>query len=327
MRTRLGLAPALLIVGLAAALVLHMSQSRAGSVANPAPTRAVGGVAITVADMDRAIAFYSSVLFFDKLSDVQRSGPADHGLGAAGARIRVVTMRLGAERIELVESLATNARAIPAHSRSDDRWFQHVAIVVNDIDQAYLWLRRHHVTQLSPEPQRLPDGNPNAEGIRVFAFEDPDGHALEILQFPPGRGDARWQRPSESVFLGIDHTGIVVESTERSLAFYRDALGLQVVAASQDPAPAPERSTGAPGGRRRITTIRASEGPAIELVQYLGPGDGRRDPPNTPSNDRARWQTLLVAADADAAAAKLGIRRGLTAVDPDGHEVQLRARK
>jgi len=236
-------------------------------------------------------------------------------------------MRLGAERIELVESLATNARAIPAHSRSDDRWFQHVAIVVNDIDQAYLWLRRHHVTQLSPEPQRLPDGNPNAEGIRVFAFEDPDGHALEILQFPPGRGDARWQRPSESVFLGIDHTGIVVESTERSLAFYRDALGLQVVAASQDPAPAPERSTGAPGGRRRITTIRASEGPAIELVQYLGPGDGRRDPPNTPSNDRARWQTLLVAADADAAAAKLGIRRGLTAVDPDGHEVQLRARK
>src|SRR5436309_306930 len=197
MRTRLGLAPALLIVGLAAALVLHMSQSRAGSVANPAPTRAVGGVAITVA----------------------------------------------------------------------------------------------------------------------------------VLQFPAGRGDARWQRPSESVYLGIDHTGIVVESTERSLAFYRDALGLQVVAASQDPAPAPERSTGAPGGRRRITTIRASEGPEIELVQYLGPGDGRRDPPNTPSTDRARWQTLLVAADADAAAAKLGIRRGLTAVDPDGHEVQLRARK
>jgi len=321
MSPRLRVAPVLAVVALGVALAVHMSPSRAGSTADSAPARGVGGVAITVADMDRAVAFYSSVLFFDKLSDVQRSGPT--GEGVAGARVRVVTMRLGTERIELVEPLAPRERTSPADTRGNDRWFQHVAIVVNDMDQAYLWLRRHHVVQISPEPQRLPDGNPNAEGVRAFSFEDPDGHALEILQFPPGRGDARWQRPSESVFLGIDHTGIVVENTERSLAFYRDTLGLRVVAASES-GPERERMTSGRGARLRITTVRASQGPAIELVEHLTPREGRRDPENTSGTDLVRWQTLLLATDTDAVAAKLGIRGGLTAEDPDGHEVQLR---
>ena len=98
------------------------------------------------------------------------------------------------------------------------------------MDQAYLWLRRHHVPHVSPEPQRLPDWNRNAAGIRAFYFKDPDDHVLEILQFPPDKGDPRWQRPSDMVFLGIDHTAIVVADTDRSVAFYRDVLGLRVAA-------------------------------------------------------------------------------------------------
>ena len=51
-----------------------------------------------------------------------------------------------------------------------------------------------------------------------------DGDVLEILQFPPGKGDAKWHRPTDKLFLGIDHTAIVVSDTEASLRFYRDAL-------------------------------------------------------------------------------------------------------
>ncbi len=349
MRRRLRLAPALLVVALGVALALHMSPSGAGSTVNPAPASTVGavsGVAITVADMDRSVAFYSTVLFFDKVSDVQTSGSSiDRLLGVAGARVRVVTMRLGAERIELVEYLGRKGRPVPADARSNDRSFQHIAIIVNDMDQAYLWLRRHHVEQTSPEPQRLPDWNPNAAGIRAFYFKDPDGHALEILQFPEGKGDARWQRPSDRVFLGIDHTAIVVGDTERSLTWYRDTLGLRIAGASENYGPEQERLNNVPGARLRITTLRAAEGPAIELLEYLTPRDGRPYPRDTMGNDLVRWHTLLVTTDAAAAAAKLGaaadvaarpalvstaetplgFRRGITTEDPDGHGIQLRA--
>src|SRR6266849_2995720 len=347
MTRRLRLAPALLVVALGVALALHMSPSRAGSTVDPAPARAVGGVAITVEDMDRSVDFYSTALFFEKVSDVQTSGPKiERLLGVPGARVRVVTMRLGAERIELVEYHARKGRPVPADARSNDRSFQHIAIIVNDMDQAYLWLRRHNVSRISPEPQRLPDWSPNAAGIRAFSFKDPDGHALEILQFPSGRGDARWQRPSDRVFLGIDHTAIVVGDTETSLRFYRDTLGLRIVGGSENHGSEQERLSNVPGARIRVTMLRAAEGPAIELLEYLAPRDGRPYPEDTMANDLVRWHTLLLTTDAEAAAARLGasagtharpavvsisdttagFRRGIAVRDPDGHAGQLRAR-
>jgi catechol 2,3-dioxygenase-like lactoylglutathione lyase family enzyme len=349
MSARLRLAPALLVALLGVALALHMLPSGAGSTVNPAPTSpvsAVGGVAITVADMDRSVAFYSAVLFFEKISDVQTSGSSiDRLLGVAGARIRVVAMRLGAERIELVEYLGRNGRLAPDDTRGNDRAFQHIAIVVNDMDQAYLWLRRHRVEQTSPEPQRLPDWNPSTGGVRAFSFKDPDGHALEILQFPAGKGDARWQRPSDRVFLGIDHTAIVVGDTEKSLKLYRDTLGLQIAGGSESSGPEQDRLS-VPGARLKITTLRAAEGPAIELLEYLAPRDGQPYPRDTMGEDLVRWHTLLVTNDADAAAIKLAavsgmadrtaiisisdaaasFRRGIALHDPDGHALQLRAR-
>ncbi len=342
---RFALAVLIVVVGLG--LALHMSPSRAGSTADLAAARAVAGVSITVADMDRSIDFYSAVLFFEKVSDVETSGPqVERLLGVPGLRMRVATMKLGAERIELTEYRAPKGRPVPADSRSNDRWFQHIAIIVNDMDQAYVWLRRHNVAHISPAPQRLPDWNLNAGGIRAFYFKDPDGHALEILQFPPDKGDARWQRPSDRVFLGIDHTAIVVSDTEASLKFYRDTLGLQVVGGSENHGPEQERLNNVPGARLRITTLRAAEGPAIELLEYLAPRDGRPFPPDTRAHDLVRWHSLLLTPDAWAAAERLGaskrvtgqpvvvsmssgvlgFRQGFVARDPDGHAVQVRAK-
>jgi catechol 2,3-dioxygenase-like lactoylglutathione lyase family enzyme len=344
MSRRIPLGLAILIVGVALGVVLHMSPSPAGSAADLAAARAVAGVSINVADMDRSVDFYSRVLFFEKVSDVEAAGPAvDRLLGSAGVRERVVTMRLGAEQIELVQYLAPTGRPLPGDSRSNDRWFQHIAISVNDMDQAYLWLRRHQVANISPAPQRLPDWNSNAGGVQAFSFKDPDGHALEVIQFPPGKGDARWQRPSEPVFLGIDHTAIVVGDTEASLAFYRDALGMRVVGGSENYGPEQERLNDVAGARLRITTLRAAEGPAVELLEYLTPRGGRSFPGDIRANDLVRWHTLVLTRDAGAAATTLegrapigpvvtslpdvvGFREGFTARDPDGHALQFRAR-
>ena len=187
------------------------------------------------------------------------------------------------------------------------------------------------------------DWNPNAGGIKAFYFKDPDGHALEILQFPPGKGDPKWQRPSDKLFLGIDHTAIVVRDTEASLRFYRDLLGLRVAGESENYGPEQERLNNVFGARLRITALRAAAGPGIEFLEYLAPRDGRPYPTGSRSNDLWHWQTRLVTRDTAAAFEQarrgravfvspgavtlpdgaLGFRQGLLLRDPDGHAVQL----
>ena len=138
-------------------------------------------------------------------------------------------MRLGDEFIELTEFLAPRGRPAPVDARSNDRWFQHVAIIVSDMDRAYQRLREHKVQHASSGPQLLPAWNKNAGGIRAFYFRDPDGHpARDPVVSPGARAIAKWHVPTDRLFLGIDHTAIVISDTEASLRFYRDRLGMEV---------------------------------------------------------------------------------------------------
>src|SRR6266850_6167537 len=195
----------------------------------------VDAIGITVSDMDRAVDFYSRVLTFEKVSDAEvANDDYEHLTGVFGLRVRVVRMLLGDESIELTEYLAPKGRPIPVDSRSNDRWFQHIAIIVSDMDKAYRFLRQNKVEHASSGPQRLPDWNRNAAGISAFYFKDPDGHPVEVLQFPPDKGSEKWHRPTEKLFLGIDHTAIVVWDTDASLRFYRDLLGLRVAGESEN---------------------------------------------------------------------------------------------
>ena len=308
------------------------------------PVAAVAAVGMTVSDMDRAVDFYSRVLTFEKISDVEVAGADYERLqGVFGLRMRVVRMKLGDEVLELTEYLAPRGRPIPPDSRSNDRWFQHVAIIVSDMDAAYRRLRQHKVEHASSGPQRLPDWNKNAGGIQAFYFKDPDGHPLEILQFPPGKGDPKWHRDTGRLFLGIDHTAIVVSDTEASLRFYRDLLGLKVVRESENYDTEQEHLNNVFGARLRITTLRAPTGPGIELLEYLAPRDGRPMPWDVKANDLVHWQTRLVTSDLGAAAHRvraarsrlvspgvialpdhgLGFARGLLLRDPDGHALLL----
>jgi catechol 2,3-dioxygenase-like lactoylglutathione lyase family enzyme len=316
------------------------SPGRALDAESAGPIRGVSAVGMTVGKIERSVAFYSDVLGFEKVSDAEVWGEDyERFQGVFGLRIRVVRMRLGEESIELTEYLTPRGRPIPVDSRSHDRWFQHIAIIVSDMDRAYASLRRHRVEYASPSPQRLPDWNANAGGIRAFYFKDPDGHPLEILQFPPGKGDTRWHRPSGRVFLGIDHTAIVVGSTAQSLRCYRDTLGLRVAGESENYGPEQERLNNVFGARLRITTLRGATGPGIEFLEYLTPRDGRSISADARANDLAHWQTILISPDAQAVARAirgslcamsspgvlaptdraLGISKGFLIRDPDGH--------
>ena len=304
---------------------------------------AVDSIGITVSDLDRAVGFYTNVLTFEKVSDFETAGDAlERTTGVFGARTRTARLRLGEEFIELTEYLAPRGKPVPIDSRGNDRWFQHIAIIVSDMDAAYKRLRAHNVQHASSGPQRLPDWNPNAGGIEAFYFRDPDGHFLEVLAFPPHKGNARWHAPSTKLFLGIDHTAIVISNTEASLRFYRDVVGLAVAGESENYGTEQEHLNNVFGARLKITALRAAGGPGIEFLEYLAPRDGRPFPPETRSNDLIHWQTRFLGGSAEEAARQFqqtrspmissgvvtqpdghsGYRKSVVARDPDGHAVQ-----
>jgi catechol 2,3-dioxygenase-like lactoylglutathione lyase family enzyme len=324
---------------------LLLASLIAGARAASSPlASAVDSVDITVSDMDRAVEFYSGVLSFKKVRDTEEAGENYEDLqGVFGVRMRVVRMRLGDEFIELTEYLAPKGRSIPGEARSNDRSFQHIAIVVSDLDKAFAWLRQNRVEYASSGPQRLPNWNRSASGIKAFYFKDPDGHPLEILQFPPDKGAEKWHRPSDKLFLGIDHTAIVVGDTEESPRFYRDLLGMRIVGESENYGTEQEHLNNVFGAHLRITALRAGSGPGIELLEYLSPRDGSPFPLDEHANDVIHRQTVLVTESADQAArdllsakvnfvssavianqkGELGFRSAFIVRDPDGHAVEI----
>ncbi len=309
-----------------------------------AQVKRVGPIAITVSDMDRALDFYTRVLTFEKVSDVELTGDDVEQLyGIFGTRVRIAKLRLGDESIELTEFLVPKGRPIPSDSRSNDRWFQHVAIIGSDMDKAYAILRANKVEHASTGPQRLPDWNKNAAGIRAFYFKDPDGHPLEILWFPAGKGLAKWHRPTNKVFLGIDHTAIVVSDTDASLKFYRDTLGLKVAGESDNYGTEQAHLNLVQNAHLRITSLRAAEGPGIEFLEYLSPTDGRPSPTDLKPNDIVHRHTTLVTVDELSTVTALrqantgfispsvisfanrdvGYSQGILVRDPDGHAIEV----
>ena len=320
--------------------MLAMASAAAGAAPMAAVVQSVDSVAIPVLDADRSIDFYSKVLSFHKILDREVAGDGyEHLFGLFGLRVRMVRMRLGDESIELMQFLSPHGRPLPADFRSNDRWFQHIAIIVSDMDKAYATLRHHRVSFASPNPQVLPAWNPSAAGIAAFYFKDPDGNHLEILHFSPDKGLLKWHKATNALFLGIDHTAIVIAHTKDSLRYYHDLLGLKVAGESDNYGPEQERLNNVFGAHLRITALRAESGLGIELLEYLSPRTGRPYPSDSVASDQWQWIVNLRAGPNPALESldhvhqqtwisnmpitlennALGYRKALMLRDPDGH--------
>ena len=303
--------------------------------------QSIAFVGFTVSDMDRSAAFYRDVLTFKPVSDVEVDGPEyDQLWGMFGVRARVVRMQLGEQQVELIQFISPpDLRPIPMPSHSHDLWFQHFAIVVRDMDAAWAQLRKHHVRQISPRPQTIPMSNQPAAGIEAIKFRDPDGHNLELLWFPEGKGNPIWKRGGVDLFLGIDHTAMTVRSTENSLKFYRDLLGLTIAGGTLNMGTEQEHLDSLPGARVRVTSLTPTVSPpGVEFLEYELPTAGRPFPADSHPTDLWHWQTTVVVSDVDAAATelrgtvqvisagvvslpdkRLGFTKGMVVRDPDGH--------
>ena len=339
-----------------------LSQTGAPVWAFAQKATAVTGVSITVEDLDREVGFFTKVLDFQKIKQENLQGENIaqlFGLPEKEASVQVATLQLGAEQIRLLDfdyrtnsttstisTTSTPSLHFNQQTRGNDLWFQHLAIVVSDMDAAYRRLLDAGVTHVSTAPQTLPAYLPNAAGIKAFYFRDPEGHNLELIWFPPGKGNPKWQpqpsnqKPSNQkpLFLGIDHTAIAIADTKQSMVFYRDLLGLTHAGHSENYGTEQEHLNQVFGARLDINGLHADEGFGVEFLRYIAPPGGRRYPAGSQPTDLWHYQTEFVVDQLDNLLQKLekqgykivstatAIISGKTSVllrDPDGHAILL----
>lgn len=219
----------------------------------------IARIRLTAVDVDGLARFYAAALGFEH----RESGGREPG--------RALMLQLGAESVEL-EASAQAGSPYPRGRSSCDPWFQHFAVVVSDMSAAYARLRgcAGWTPITATVPQRLPA---SSGGVTAFKFRDPEGHPLELLEFPASAVPVVWRAArGPGPCLGIDHSAIVVADTGRSAAFYAD-LGLCVAGRSLNRGPEQERLDGLPGAVVEVTALAAegSHPPHLELLRYRSP--------------------------------------------------------
>ncbi|MFN0303964.1 MAG: VOC family protein [Burkholderiales bacterium] len=306
----------------------------------------IRGFVMTVSDLDRAVAFYESALYFKRTDErlIEGNGVA-RLTGIDNPRVRRATLHLGDERIALEQYLGREST--PVKARSQDLSFQRIAIVVSDMQRATAHFARYSIGAISSGPQTLPEWNKAAAGIKAFKFRDPDGHPLELLEFPPDKGNPKWREGvGARLFLGIDHSAITVSDTERASAFYRDVLVMRIAGQSLNSGTTQEQLDDAPGAVVRVTGLRPAlaRGPGLEFLHYLTPTDGRAAQAGLRASDLVYTRVLLEVDDIEALLPRLvthrveivsegivsdspfGPGKALMVRDPDGHAVVLTQR-
>jgi catechol 2,3-dioxygenase-like lactoylglutathione lyase family enzyme len=260
-----------------------------------------------VDDLEEAVAFYRDGIGFEVQSepsdadeDPQRR--ALFGLPEARLRWQLALMSQGpASRsagVEIVEISQASGQLVAREMQ--DPGAVMLMVVMRDIDAALERLKQLGAPVVTTGGVPVPVGG-GPQGLVAVVVKDPAGHFIELLELP-----ALPQAPggSNSNIIGVRvrHT---VENLERSLALYRDVLGLRGPPQVPPYFSAPEilDLLGLPHEvqyRFTILTVPTS-GAGIELIEFK---DARRpaEAPRIadPGSTRLQFVVADIAAAADA---------------------------
>jgi catechol 2,3-dioxygenase-like lactoylglutathione lyase family enzyme len=296
-------------------------------------------VSITVADVRKSAAFYRDWLGLEVSPEQALGDPAWNVLLGLerGTTARAVDIAMGKELIKLV-AFDPPGDPYPIDRASNDQWFEHVALITNNIAVVWEKLNRGATEGITQgEPVLLP---PNTGGVTAFKFRDPEGHPLELISFPKGVGDPLWHKTPGTGILGYDHTAISVMDLDRSIAFYTQLLGFGVAGRSLNTGPEQDRLDGLQGCKIDVVALQPAKVPTphVELLHYRRP-KGRKLASEINANDVASARQIHQVADLDALVGRLeaagvtfvspGIvtlrdgSKAATIRDPDGHMIVL----
>ena len=134
---------------------------------------------IAVRDPQRMIEFYRDVLGCAFVSDV--TVPADKAAANGLAEEPCTVVRMQTPQGERLKFLAP---ATPPDKDAHPRWlleragFAYLTFIVGDLDARLARLRAANVEIMSNDPPVV-----NRPGIRVVFFRDPEGNALELVEY------------------------------------------------------------------------------------------------------------------------------------------------
>jgi catechol 2,3-dioxygenase-like lactoylglutathione lyase family enzyme len=258
-----------------------------------------------VSDLDRAEDDYVTALgcHVQERDTIERSLVSVLGIPDCVGRRSL--LRLGRERIALLEFTDSSGRPYPCDSTSTDIWFQHIAIVVSDMTAAYRGIMNHpRFPPISRAgPVRLPD---ESGGVTAFKFRDYDGHPLELIAFPEGRGPAEWRgTDAAGPFLGIDHTAIGVRDSSLSTRFFGSVFGFSTGLRTVNHGPEQAFLDDIDDVEVSVTQLAAGlPPPRMELLEYHV-GTRRPVRRDTASNDIAATHSVVQVPSLDAVLAAL----------------------
>ena len=180
----------------------------------------------SVANVEKSAAFYHNVFGLELNGELRppNANPMVLGLvGAQGAQFRAATFKIpgAAFGLELTEFTG-----IPTHPAKPNHWdpgAADLALRVRDVDAAFAALKKAGAPIISLPGMPVKIGPPTAKVRSVFV-RDPDGYILEVIQADPIPVDA-----PAGLVVGAT-MGLTVGDTEKTLASYRDILGMDIKA-------------------------------------------------------------------------------------------------
>jgi catechol 2,3-dioxygenase-like lactoylglutathione lyase family enzyme len=139
----------------------------------------VNHVAISVPDMEKALAFYRDLLGFEKVFEFSWGEKSDLAeiagriLAVKGTVADVIVLRADNMLIELFKFKAGGARAQDPNRPVIDHGFTHLCLAVKDLDKEYDRLKAAGMKFHCPPTQVV-------EGVRTIYGRDPFGNVIEL---------------------------------------------------------------------------------------------------------------------------------------------------
>jgi len=262
--------------------------------------RAIAGFRMVTSGLDRLTEFYKAIGFdIGETALISSAEMTMLQLDGAGSRR---SMALGDSRVEL-DCFEQRGRPYPGGTTASDLSFQHLALITDNAHAA--WRRAQDAGAVSitrGNPVTLPQ---SSGGVTAIKFRDPEGHPLELLEFPRGSNSA-W---IGSGIMRIDHTAISVADLATSRRFY-EGLGLTGGERTLNRGPTQVALDGLDGVEVEILAMNPTDVPPhLELLGYRHPV-GRSHQPFA-ANAIAATRVFCCST------------RDALLRDPDGHLLQL----
>ena len=132
-------------------------------------------VAISVKDMEKAIAFYSDVIGMEKVFDRKFDAPMAKLIGVEGTEVRVVHMKMGEAVVELFDYMYPKGREPRSDLQQCDYGLTHIGFMGEDFQATLRHLRDHRVEFLGEPVEIRP-------GVSVAYFRGVEYEVCEIRE-------------------------------------------------------------------------------------------------------------------------------------------------